>query len=406
MPRPHARSLRVLCGGLSKWGLSASLVFHLIGCHGESGSEPFVVSDSAGVRVVTNHHPMVPHVPELGPEVASIGGEGGFPFGLVRDAVMLDDHRIAVLDGLARTVYLFDSSGQPLDSLGGEGEGPGEFRRVSRLGAGASPGIRVFDELSQRVTSFPDGSSERSPSTWPVGQDRIVSDLAFVSDELAVVVRGSFREVVAEGRLTPGYHPTPGEVILLDWASGHEVALHEGIVSSFTYLSGNRVSSSPFAHRVRVGANDRHVVIGVSDGFSLRRYDLAGRLLQEVRYPSWIEPVRSAELDSLRERHRRLAASEGSPFLEGIFEPDAQPERRPSFGRMLVSEDDWIWVGSFSPNSGTPTSWAIFDPEGRLRNVLSLPPDTEPLWIGRDHVLLRHTDELGVHSIHVHDLRF
>ena len=138
----------------------------------------------------------------------------------------------------------------------------------------------------------------------------------------------------------------------------------------------------------------------------MRRYDLDGRLIQEIRYPPWVGPVRVAELDSLREEHRRLAGEEGSIYLEGIFAPDAQPELRPSVGRILMSPTGWIWVGSFSPNNGTPDSWAVFDSDGVLKTIFSLPPDSEPLWIGRDKLVLRQTDALGVQSVRIHELRF
>lgn len=378
----------------------------LAGCQRASEPEAFVVSDSSGVSIITNHRPSDPGVPQLGPALLSIGADGGFPFGRVSDAVVLEDDRIAVLDGLARRVYLFEPTGQLSDSLGREGDGPGELRRPSRLGASASSGVLVFDGLAQRVTRFPFGSSERELATWALRSGRSIGDLAFVSQELAVVIRGSFRERMEQERLSLGYHPIPGEISLLNWASGDEIPLSEETISSFTLLSGNLISGSPFAHRVQIAATDSQVVVASTGGFSLRRYDLGGRLIQEIRYPPWVGPVRVAELDSLREEHRRLAEEEGSIYLEGIFAPDAQPELRPSVGRILMSPTGWIWVGSFSPNNGTPESWAVFDPDGVLRTMLSLPPHSEPLWVGRDKLVLRQTDALGVQSIRVHEILF
>lgn len=394
----HRRLLDLPIGALT-------VTLILVGCERTSAPEGRVVVDSSGVSIVINHRPSDPGVPQIGPELVSVGGDTGFLFGSVTDAVILDDQRIAVLDGLARRVYLFEPDGELSDSLGREGDGPGEFRRPSRLGAAASSGVLVFDLLAQRVTHFPGGSSEREPSTWPVGGDITVTDLAFLSEELAVVIRGSFRERMEQQRLPLGYHQVPGEIAVVNWTSGERVSLSEESVTSFTLLSGNRVSGSPFAYRARVAATESQVVILAREGSSLRRYDLGGRLTQEVRYPQWGGPIRKAELDSLREHHRRLTLEDGSPFLEEVFAPDAQPELRPTFGRVLLSATGCIWAGSFTPNNGTPESWAVFGSDGRLRTMVALPPDAEPIWIGRDKLILRHIDPLGVQSIRVHEIR-
>lgn len=81
---------------------------------------------------------------------------------------------------------------------------------------------------------------------------------------------------------------------------------------------------------------------------------MGGELVQVLRYPALVRPVDQAELDSLGDEHRRLARAAGTIILEGIFEPEAQPERRPSFGRMLTSPSGWIWIGEFVPRRDVP----------------------------------------------------
>lgn len=62
--------------------------------------------------------------------LATIGVMGGAPeyeLGAVADALFLADRSLAVLDGMAAVVRVFDLEGAHRHSIGGIGEGPGEF---------------------------------------------------------------------------------------------------------------------------------------------------------------------------------------------------------------------------------------------------------------------------------------
>lgn len=91
-----------------------------------------MVTDSAGIEIVTSD----PWTAEArcaigdGP-VLSIGArEGDAPdiFFQVRHAARLSDGSVAVVDGSSREVRVFSETGAHLVSMGGRGEGPGEFR--------------------------------------------------------------------------------------------------------------------------------------------------------------------------------------------------------------------------------------------------------------------------------------
>ncbi|MFW5905207.1 MAG: 6-bladed beta-propeller, partial [bacterium] len=64
---------------------------------------------------------------------------------------VLDDGRMVIADGVSNQIRIYSPSGQRLATLGGRGEGPGEFVGLSGLLVRADSLI-VLDEAVQRLT--------------------------------------------------------------------------------------------------------------------------------------------------------------------------------------------------------------------------------------------------------------
>jgi len=93
------------------------------------------VVDSSGVEVVTNRGA------GWGPEEAwqlvadlQVGElDGPLAFGRITWVSPGPDDGMLVLDGQSQLVHVFDSAGRAVGRFGGEGEGPGEFRRPAAV---------------------------------------------------------------------------------------------------------------------------------------------------------------------------------------------------------------------------------------------------------------------------------
>lgn len=82
----------------------------------------------------------------------------------VRDVAVGEHGRIAVIQSQTHTVRIFDPSGRPVGSVGGEGDGPGEFRGISAVGWHGEV-LWALDPSSRRLTFFAaDLSLDRSTS--------------------------------------------------------------------------------------------------------------------------------------------------------------------------------------------------------------------------------------------------
>ena len=92
----------------------------------------YTITDSAGIRIVESLTPLWGDtVLQIAPEpLLRLGSEEEGPeqFGFVMQGVLLEDARIAVVEGITSEVRLFELTGQHVRTFGGAGDGPGEFR--------------------------------------------------------------------------------------------------------------------------------------------------------------------------------------------------------------------------------------------------------------------------------------
>lgn len=87
-------------------------------------------------------------------EIGLIDGDEHYLFASIESVVRLPDGRVAVSDGGSSRVSFYDSDGRFAGSFGREGEGPGEFRSLSRMYVHGTDSLRVLDRRTRRVSSF------------------------------------------------------------------------------------------------------------------------------------------------------------------------------------------------------------------------------------------------------------
>lgn len=169
--------------------------------------------------------------------------EGEEPYQLFRaqGAVRLDDGRIVVVNGGSQELRFFDARGQFLQAVGGDGEGPGEFRYPAWIRKAGLDSLLVWDQGLQRVSFFDDsgdflGSRPLHPTTevlfpgdewiyrsfWidsPVRPEareplRRAADAIPVPDSVTGLV---FLKVTAQGRIWASEVRPPTDAVL-DWS--------------------------------------------------------------------------------------------------------------------------------------------------------------------------------------------
>jgi hypothetical protein len=161
--------------------LSAALSSVACAPEGPTDERARVVRDSTGVRVI-EYSALPTSLPEWSvsadPSVrlGAVDGVGPDLFGSIAAVAENHDGTLAVADGQAQELRVFDAVGAHRWTAGGEGDGPGEFSGIEALAFVRGDSVAVFDARAQRVTLFaPDGRYARDYRLEQPTRARLVS---------------------------------------------------------------------------------------------------------------------------------------------------------------------------------------------------------------------------------------
>ncbi len=389
-----------------------ALLALVLGCAGPEESPAWLVRDSADVRVVENLQPA------WGPEVAwrvaaeptvEIGAEEGedpYIFFRVFDALRLNDGRIIVSNAGSGEIRFFDPQGGFLYSVGRQGQGPGEFGEFSSMRIWASrAGLVVTDDGNARVNLFrPSGEFINSYRIEPLPGWSVPGLIGGFGDGSSLAVTGSI--LFSRGPTGPlepdtlryfryNADGTPGDQLVS--FPGRPRYRH-------TARENTHYPFVPLHVEASVTADAFWLFAGGGAAAEVERRRLDGTLNSIIRW-SDRERRRSDEvydrykaesLETMSERTRQAY----TPFLELDL---PVPEYLPVFQGLLVDDEGYLWVERYRLPWET-SRWEIFDPDGRWLGAVETPEGVLPFQIGRDFLLGRHRDDMGIERIRLYSL--
>lgn len=303
----------------------------------------------------------------------------------VTGAFRLTDSSLVVLDCRASELRYFDHAGDPVGPVGGEGQGPGEFRYPYRLFRGAADSLVVVDPSLRRITIFSvDGQGHRTvpfldAPTYvePIGAFEDGSFLAFRRPDVGQGPGG----VISRGREELHLVTPAGDSSVL-------VGVLPGIesVGRVTY---------PFYRRLSIAVASDRIYVGTQDSDTIRILNRYGERMGH--FHSVTAPV--PPTDSIV---RAWVESWG----EGGAPQDPWPDVLPAYGRFLLSADDeYLWVSDGYKGEKRPTSWTVYDHSGEAAYRVRLPVRFAPTDVGPDWVLGVSYDDFDVEEIVLYPLR-
>lgn len=179
-------------------------------------------------------------------ERLSIGSlDGPDAFGRIMDA-KIHAGRIYVADDLRHHVAVYDTAGDQVDIIGGQGEGPGEFSSPWKLVLGKADSLFVWDTEQAKISVFSPAPDFNYTRAFQVPPHWLISDMTFGSDNarLWVAAYGAGEEfflhqLTREGRIVEQMIRAP--------ASSEELAGFQGSLLGGTFAmmeSGSVVFSA------------------------------------------------------------------------------------------------------------------------------------------------------------------
>ncbi len=311
------------------------------------------VSDSAGIPVRTFAHTpgdlpswAIEPTPVL--DIGSISGEGPTAFARVGSVALTADAGVIVADELVGEIRTFGPDGSHLRTVGGSGEGPGEFSNSIRLTRVAGDSVYAWDGRTRRLSLF---VGDTFVEGWTPVNGAAVTNPTMVGDQLygettlnltGIPESGMNRPNAQFGRVqADGSHE-----ILLD-TSGHEryldIETSGGSIVSIAVFQ-TAFARGAFFTALPTDSTDR-LLGGPNDRYVVHEWTADGQLSAVHRFPGLDDPVTDADIERARQRimDRFDEPSERMRVeLETLV--GTAPEFTPAWDRIWEDDEDRLWM--------------------------------------------------------------
>jgi len=383
---------------------------------------PFAVKDSAGIEVVDVWEPLAAGDDGwrlTGEPLASIGAVAGEPedqFSWIVGALRLAPDTIVVLDDESLELRFFDAGGGHLLTVGGPGEGPGEFGIPELMQYLPPDTLVVWERFVAAIDYFDTAGTllrERS-----VDYARLMEHGATYENPFRLPLPdGSFLIGVRNRAAGQPQEDCSHLDSKVSFAGQDEITVPgEQLLRIDGAYAAHPFGCSRPGSRMAVGG-DPPVVYISNTGGEVHQRSLDGTLVRIIRRTTVPPPVTDRAWAAELEARERLREALSGPMR--VF-GDGEPRRRtayPAIEALLVDTEGNLWIKEWSDSeSGVPDQWSVFNADGRWLGVLPLPPNPEPTdtvlcltfspcWVGKDFLLMIRRDELGRERVEGYRIR-
>lgn len=232
------------------------------------------VTDSAGIPIVTSAaadriYARVADAPSL--SIGELEGPDALLFNRIRTVARDREDNVIVADGGSDEIRVFDSGGNHIRTMGGSGDGPGEFRVLRGAWPLEDGTIAAFDSRLDRISRFGAMGEVAGATALRKEGFGIVTSLGPVGSESLLLA-------VEEVPFTMSEEPVRASVSLwrhaVDGSGVDTVALLEGAgYTNVTRAMGENVMveliAIPFSPDIAATASRDHIAIAMGDALSL-----------------------------------------------------------------------------------------------------------------------------------------
>ena len=390
----------------------ALLVLTATTSHAGAQRPASTVVDSAGVRIVTSDprgsgtYCTLSDEPIL--KLGVIEGEEPYMFYWVRGANRLSDGSVAVMNNGSGEIRIFGADGRHMRSMGGKGEGPGEFKIGRYIWVLPGDTLWVGDYRPWRYHVYAaSGEHVRTVDMKPQYFNASVGG-GVLDNGTSVNVRNLFERPEPDFQVPEPWH---AEAHAADGTLVGELARLDAQRSGTWEGAGVRLSVL-FDPRPSVNARGTTIAIATAREPEVRLLDEQLRLRRIVRWADPDRKVTRAHAQAFRDRFIESRGGRDSDNWHPANDATISDRRPvadvfPTVESVQVGRDGRLWVSPYR-KPGTEEAdgeWWTFGPGGDFQCRLDHPAGVTIYEFGADYLLGVHIDELEVERVVMYGLR-
>ncbi|MCY4398738.1 MAG: 6-bladed beta-propeller [Gemmatimonadetes bacterium] len=383
-------------------GLLAAL-FALASAGSEAAAlqSQFSVTDSAGIRITTSDAAdrdagAVCSLAEAADTRVASPASGEWTLYGIEDLDRMEDGRLVLVNRGSRELLMFGRDGKFLRSVGGSGEGPGEFMDPIELDFVAGDSIVAWDWRSGRLELFgPDGSPGRSvrldpPVPNPAGY------VGVIGGEGIAIASHDVRQF--DTQLVPQFL----QILRYDWGGRLLDTLATLPYGELGLLApGSRRMSRP-AFESRGVFSTHGDLLYTSDGASPEvRVHRGERLERIVRWDPGDLSVRADDGTAYSDARLEGVADDLAPAIRRSLNAFPPKDTFPAVTEIRIDPRGRLWIRTFARPGSTANEWLGFAETGAFICSLSVPRAFAVFHFDSAAVVGVHKDEMDVESLEV-----
>jgi len=372
-----------------------------------AGEPSVIVSDSAGIQIVTNHASSwsAAEAWEIGDTpVVRIGALDGPPeltLGNVRAVGWLPDGRIFAGDEQVSSIRIYSPDGEPLQTVGGHGEGPGELQWFLTVSTYRGDSLFVYDYSQRAVSVFAPDLTFARRFRNPLLQGNYwiqaaLDDGRFLLTSFGETRLSGGRGIVSDSSLVVIASP---EGLPVDTVGSFQLGLRR-------VGEGGMVQASFLLPYAAVAAAGDRILWTAGEPFEYTESDPDGEVVRIVRIMQEPVPITGEVIRQFEEQYVDGALDEErAERMRETVRGAQYPAVLPTTGDAVkIDPYDYRWVARYRPTGSYPVVWEVFDSSGVWQGTVETPQGLEVHTIGIDQIIGVMRDEYDVSYVQVHEL--
>lgn len=373
------------------------------GCAEQAGQPSgAVVRDSSGVRIVENHSVSgVVSGWSVGPEpIFRVGWAPGEPeFQNVRAGFLAADGRVVVADAGSNVLHVLSPTGASLATIGGPGQGPGEFGRIGRVHPISADSFFVSDGGNARVTVFHGEDYAYDRHFENFFANALYDPVGRTEDGSYVLLPGGF--------LLGALSDAPEGWISYPILRTSDFAHVDTVASVPLMHADTRGNTNPVRHFGAVIYTGGQIAFARSDQPQVTWMDIGGSVRQIARWDA--TPTRLTDDDW--PQYELGARARASPNIDQQQFEQRLRERRRDFGgtlplfRLAVGDRTGnVWLAEYDLSRMSESTYSTLSRSGHWLGTVVFPARIRLLDITEDRVLGVELDEFDVNAVVLYEL--